>query len=114
MAEKPNGGVYVELPGGEDGEKRAHRGCEESLCAVLRRLISAIVSPARDGAAAPLLQRIRASVAENSPLLPEASRNTARDVIVWTRRGGPLRALLVISVSLFRFISWSIDRFKDN
>ncbi|KAJ0232621.1 hypothetical protein HA466_0288650 [Hirschfeldia incana] len=46
---------------------------------------------------APLLQRIRNSFAENGPKLREASKKTSRDILQWTRRGSPLRALLVIT-----------------
>jgi hypothetical protein len=112
--EKPNGGggVFVEVTEGDETErlngdrrdKGIHRGRkeeEESLYGVFRRLISDIFFP--DGeqrGRASLLHRIKASVAENGPLLREASGNTGRKVLLWTRRGSPLRALLVISVSI--------------
>jgi hypothetical protein len=114
--EKPNGGggVFLEVTEGDETEglngdnrdKRTHRGRgeeeeEESLYGVFRRLISEIFFP--DGeqrGRASLLHRIKASVVENGPLLREASGKTGRKVLSWTRRGSPLRALLVISVSL--------------
>lgn len=85
----------------DTGANRAHQRDDETLNGVVHRLISEILFPDASGdtAGAPLLQRIKTSVAENGPLLPEASRNTARNVLLWTRRGSPFRALLVISVS---------------
>ncbi|XP_045787016.1 uncharacterized protein LOC123882242 [Trifolium pratense] len=76
----------------------------QTLPQVLNRLVSAILfpEPANDNS---LLHRIKISVADNTPLLPEASKNSANDVIIWTRRGSPLRALLVISVGTVSFVS---------
>ncbi|XP_062150846.1 uncharacterized protein LOC133859455 [Alnus glutinosa] len=121
--EKPNGGggVFLEVTEGDETkglnhdnrDKRTHRGRgeeeeeeEESLYGVFRRLISEIFFP--DGeqrGRASLLHRIKASVAENGPLLREASGNTGRKVLSWTRRGSPLRALLVISVGTITFLA---------
>lgn len=99
MTDNSNGKVYVEH---DSNSKRAHKD-ETTLYVILRRLISSIFFPDNTTSAAstPLLHRIKASFAENAPLLPEASRNTATNVLQWTRRGSPLRALLVISVSTF-------------
>ncbi|KAI9159977.1 hypothetical protein LWI28_003925 [Acer negundo] len=73
---------------------------DEMLYNVLHRLISTILFPDQDSAAAsaPLLNRVKISVSENGPRLREASRSTGRNVLVWIRRGSPLRAVLVISV----------------
>ncbi|CAI0428210.1 unnamed protein product [Linum tenue] len=72
-----------------------------TLFAVLNRMVSSIFAPASGGGdPAPLLQRIKASLSENGPLLKDATANTGRKILVWTRSGSPLRALLVISVSL--------------
>lgn len=119
--EKPNGsgggGVFVEFPDGEetgrlngDDREKVHRRRgeegEETLYGVLRRLTSEIVFP--DGeqrGRTTLLHRIKASVAENGPLLREASGNTGRKVLHWTRRGSPLRALLVISVGTITLLA---------
>ena len=87
MEDKPN----------DTGAGRAHQRDDETLYSVIRRLISEILFP--DASDSPLLQRIKTSIAENGPLLPEACRNTGNNVLLWTRRGSPLRALLVISVS---------------
>ncbi|GAU12386.1 hypothetical protein TSUD_253370 [Trifolium subterraneum] len=76
----------------------------QTLPEVVNHLISAILFP-ESADATSLLHRIKNSVADNVPLLPEASKNSANDVIIWTRRGSPLRALLVISVGTVSFVS---------
>ncbi|KAL6286823.1 hypothetical protein ACE6H2_011213 [Prunus campanulata] len=98
----------VDLDVTDDGEiktKATHR--EETLFGVFRRLIDAVFFPGSTsaGAAAPLFRRIKNSLAENGPLLREASTNSGRNVLLWTRRGSPLRALLVISVGTITLIS---------
>lgn len=110
--EKPNGGggVYVEVNEGDETERlygdnrkkgtHRRREKEETLYGVFRRLITEIFFPDGERGRASLLHRIKASVADNGPLLREASGNTGRKVLLWTRRGSPMRALLVISVSL--------------
>ncbi|XP_057431583.1 uncharacterized protein LOC130724383 [Lotus japonicus] len=116
MAESTDSnGVYVDHEQQEDQQKppppplqqrRRKHGLvtTETLPEVLNRLVTDILfpGPADD---ASLLRRIKASVAGNAPLLPEASRNSASHVIVWTRRGSPLRALLVISVGAVTFVA---------
>ncbi|XP_002273884.1 uncharacterized protein LOC100262496 [Vitis vinifera] len=52
-----------------------------------------------------LLRRVKISFAENIPLLRQASRNTARNVVHWTRRGSALQALLVISVGTITLLA---------
>lgn len=47
----------------------------------------------------PFAHRMRFAFAENVPRVQQACRNSGRRVLLWTRRGSPLRALLVISVS---------------
>ncbi|XP_057492444.1 uncharacterized protein LOC130778048, partial [Actinidia eriantha] len=54
--------------------------------------------PASGFGSGPLLRRIKGSLAENIPLLRDALKNTGRDLLLWTRRGTRLRALLVVSV----------------
>lgn len=107
MAEDdPNAkGVYVEVNGEEEQEKessklnqRKGRGTRETFPVVLNRLASATLFP-EPGTSGSLLNRIKISVLDNAPLLPEASRNSFCDVLRWTRRGSPLRTLLVVSVS---------------
>ncbi|KAJ4882677.1 Uncharacterized protein Rs2_32770 [Raphanus sativus] len=41
---------------------------------------------------------MRNSFSENGPKLLEASRKTSGEILQWTRRGSPLRALLVITM----------------
>ncbi|PQM40754.1 uncharacterized protein Pyn_22101 [Prunus yedoensis var. nudiflora] len=101
-----DGAVDVDVT--DDGEiniKATHR--EETLFGVFHRLIDAVFFPGSTsaGAAAPLFRRIKNSLAENGPLLREASTNSGRNVLLWTRRGSPLRALLVISVGTITLIS---------
>ncbi|KAB1211352.1 hypothetical protein CJ030_MR6G021458 [Morella rubra] len=93
-------GDETECQNSDDTGRGTHhrRKEEESLYGVLRGLTSAIFFPDEEHGRAPLLHRIKASVAENAPRLREASGNTGRHVFNWTRRGSPLRALLVISV----------------
>ncbi|TKY47371.1 hypothetical protein E2542_SST29431 [Spatholobus suberectus] len=108
MAEKANGsGVYVEEEDEEEVKLKQRKGrVKETLPEVLNRIASAILfpEPSEDGS---LLRRIKVSVADNAPLLPEASRNSARDVILWTRRGTPFRALFVISVGTVAFVAFT-------
>ncbi|XP_007031339.2 PREDICTED: uncharacterized protein LOC18600679 [Theobroma cacao] len=87
-----------------DENKCCHR--EETLYGVLHRLVSMIIFPdASSSASTPLLQRIKISISENGPRLGEASRNTGRAVLMWTRRGSPIRALLVISVGTITLLT---------
>lgn len=102
---KPNG-VFVEVAGENDGDgslpktKKSRHGKEkDSLHEVLHQMIAAILV-AEQGNSEPILHRIKTSISHYAPLIPEASRNTGEDVLLWTRRGSPIRALLVISVSI--------------
>ncbi|KAK7305661.1 hypothetical protein VNO77_43569 [Canavalia gladiata] len=105
MAENANG-VYVKEEEEENEEKlkQSKRREKETLPDVLNRIASAILFPEPVDAGS-LLRRIKVSVADNAPLLPEASRNTAKDVLLWTRRGTPFRALFVISVGTVTFVA---------
>ncbi|KAK4602477.1 hypothetical protein RGQ29_011501 [Quercus rubra] len=130
FTERPNGsGTYVEVTGAgvEDeqpkGNYHPHHhhpnhphhphnshgggggGAEETLYSVFHRFLSAILFPDHGTDPAPLLHRIKTSVAHNVPLLREAAGNTARNVLIWTRRGSPLRALLVISVGTITLLA---------
>ena len=75
-----------------------------TLYLVLRRLVVAIFSP-DPASSAPLLLRVKISVADNVPLLRQASKNSSRNVVLWTRRGSPLRALVVISVGTITLLT---------
>ncbi|KAI3462203.1 hypothetical protein Pfo_018866 [Paulownia fortunei] len=96
---KPNGVLAVEGVG--DSEEGTQ---ELTLYTILNRLIAAVFFPDPDSSA-PLLQRIKSSLSVNIPLLREASRNTGRHVLIWTRRGSPFRALLVVSVGTIALLT---------
>ena len=70
-AQKPNGG-FVDVKGGDD---------DLTLYLVLRRLVAAVFSP-DPASSAPLLRRVKISVTDNVPLLRQASRNSARNVML--------------------------------
>lgn len=78
-----------------------------TLYAVFHRLITEIFFPNPNTSyeSNTLLHRIKTSVSKNLPLLREASRNTGRDVLLWTRRGSLLRALLVVSVGTITLLA---------
>ncbi|XP_050101855.1 uncharacterized protein LOC126581953 [Malus sylvestris] len=99
-----NGGVDVDVT---DNDGEIHTNREETLYGIFHHLIVEILFPGSTsaGAAAPLFQRIKTSLAKNGPLLHEASRNSGRNVFLWTRRGSPLRALLVISVGTITLLA---------
>ncbi|KAK4745145.1 hypothetical protein SAY87_011457 [Trapa incisa] len=88
-------------------------GCDDksshhhTLHGVLYALIATILFPDYTSSASgeSLLQRAKISFSDNVPLLPQASRNTGRHLLHWTRRGSPLRALLVISVGTITLIA---------
>ncbi|GMY24773.1 voltage-dependent L-type calcium channel subunit [Fagus crenata] len=102
------GGTFVEVKGddskGPHHHRRVEKEDEETLYGVFHRLISSILFQT-DPAPPPLLHRIKTSVAQNAPLFREASGNTARNVLIWTRKGGPLRSLLVISVGTITLLA---------
>ncbi|CAH8364703.1 unnamed protein product [Eruca vesicaria subsp. sativa] len=86
-------------------EKKSYANDEddsESLYSLLWITIGSILFPdpkTRDASSSSsLLQRVRNSVSENGPKLREASRKTAHEILQWTRRGSPFRALLVITM----------------
>ncbi|KAM7523890.1 hypothetical protein LguiA_013792 [Lonicera macranthoides] len=98
-AEKPNG-LYGEVV--VDGEQ------DLNLYSILHRLNAAIFFPNSDPSLAstpPLLHRIKSSLSDNLPLLPQALANTGSDILLWSRRGSPLRALLVLSVGTITLVS---------
>ncbi|CAN1198314.1 hypothetical protein LINPERHAP2_LOCUS44426 [Linum perenne] len=81
-----------------DRERSIDEDDDLTLYVVLHRILTTIFAPAAGSASAPLLHRIKASFSDNGPLLKDATSNTGRKVLAWTRNGSPLRALLVISV----------------
>lgn len=78
-----------------------------ALHAVLYRMISTVLLPDPNSRASgePLVRRIKISLADDGPVLREASRQTGRHIFVWTRRGSPLRALLVLSIGTIAFLA---------
>ncbi|KAI8536584.1 hypothetical protein RHMOL_Rhmol10G0269000 [Rhododendron molle] len=103
LTEKPNG-EHAEANG-----KRGHKVEQQdvTLYGVLRRTVAEVFFPDPDTGCGsdPFLRRIKGSLSENVPLLRDASRNSGRDVLLWTRRGSPLRALLVVSVGTITLLA---------
>uniref|UniRef100_A0A0D9X802 Uncharacterized protein n=1 Tax=Leersia perrieri TaxID=77586 RepID=A0A0D9X802_9ORYZ len=92
--------------GGRSVEVSSREEEEDTLPGVLRSFVDGVCcSPGAGGEAQPLLRRIRAASCEAAPRLRDASRNSARDLLEWTRRGSGLRAILVISVGTITLIS---------
>ncbi|KAJ6824442.1 uncharacterized protein M6B38_272820 [Iris pallida] len=77
---------------------------EKTLYGVLRGFV-ADVSGGGGGGSPPMASRIRASLAKTAPDLREASRNSAHDLLRWTRQGSPLRAALVVSVGTIMLLA---------
>ncbi|EES15006.1 uncharacterized protein LOC8075383 [Sorghum bicolor] len=75
---------------------------EDTLAGVLRSFVDGVWHPDEHE---PLLRRLRAASCEAAPRLRGASRNSARDLLEWTRRGSGLRAILVISVGTITLIA---------
>lgn len=75
------------------GAREVDVGEEYTLAGVLRSFVDGVWYPDE-----PLLRRLRAASCEAAPRLKGASRNSARDLLEWTRQGSGLRAILVISV----------------
>ncbi|XP_047323586.1 uncharacterized protein LOC124927245 [Impatiens glandulifera] len=91
--------LNVEVVTGEEEEgganNRSYSNESATLDDVLRRFVADVYSSSEQG---PLFQRIKSFLSQNLPLLPEASTNTARNLLLWARHGTPLRALLLASV----------------
>lgn len=75
----------------------------KSLYSLICLTIGSILFPdSKTGdASSSFLERMKNSVAENGPKLREASARTGHEILLWTRKGSSLRALLVITVSGF-------------
>ncbi|KAL6001301.1 hypothetical protein ACLOJK_007034 [Asimina triloba] len=105
---KPNGGLPPDsdesnpsLIGAEPSvESNSYHREEETLYAVLNRIFAAVFFPDPTAASLPLVKRLRRAIADHGPSLKEASRNSTRKLLLWTRRGGPLRAIFVISTCI--------------
>ncbi|XP_028800528.1 uncharacterized protein LOC114755818 [Neltuma alba] len=107
---KPNG-AYVEVAAEKDVDgtfpatKGGYAKERETLYEILHHMVSAILVADQGNNRAPLLHRIKTSVSQYASRIPEASRNTSQDVLLWTRQGSPLRALLVVSVGTITLVS---------
>ncbi|XP_077230466.1 uncharacterized protein LOC143863626 [Tasmannia lanceolata] len=91
-----------------EGMENEKENEEETLYGVLYRLFSTIFFPDPNIDPPPpprLMQRIKFSFHENGHSLREASRNSTRNLLLWTRRGSPFRALLVISVGTITLLA---------
>jgi hypothetical protein len=93
-----------EVINGVEASKKRGDKCDQEidLYTVIHRVIVMILYPDPGSSASSnsLLQRIKIVLSENLPLLGEGSRNSGKKLLQWTQRGSPLRALLVISVSV--------------
>ncbi|KAL6661386.1 hypothetical protein ACP70R_000770 [Stipagrostis hirtigluma subsp. patula] len=98
-----DGPAAAKLPNGEASSARAVDVAEgDTLPGVLRSFLDGVGGGGGDE---PLLRRLRAASCEAAPRLREASRNSARDLLEWTRRGSGLRAILVISAGTITLIA---------
>ncbi|KAH7848591.1 hypothetical protein Vadar_004864 [Vaccinium darrowii] len=96
-------GVYAEVI--ENGSHKEEKGV--TLYGVLRQLVAEIFFPDPNSSCGsdPFVRRVKGSLSENVPHLRDALRNSGRDVLHWTRRGSPLRALLVVSVGTITLLA---------
>ena len=92
LAEKPDS-VWLDPM---TGEPSVEEDDDVTLLRVLGRIYDGIFIS--DGAGS-LSRRFRSSLSENFPRLRRACKNSGSELLLWARRGSPLRALLVISVS---------------
>ncbi|KAL6598468.1 hypothetical protein ACP70R_046167 [Stipagrostis hirtigluma subsp. patula] len=98
-----DGPAAAKLPNGEASSAREVDVAEgDTLPGVLRSFLDGVGGGGGDE---PLLRRLRAASCEAAPRLREASRNSARDLLEWTRRGSGLRAILVISAGTITLIA---------
>ncbi|XP_015059106.1 uncharacterized protein LOC107005122 [Solanum pennellii] len=113
--EKSNGEFQEKFDDGETIDstnfKRSSKGMNQeeeeegvTLVDIFNRFVSAIFSSDSNNNGQ-LTQRIKGCVSENVPLLHQASKNTAHHVYNWTRKGSPLRALLVVSVGTIALLA---------
>ncbi|GAA0185841.1 voltage-gated ion channel [Lithospermum erythrorhizon] len=71
-----------------------------NLYTIFNSLVSAIVFslPDEKYGSAPLLFRVKGAISDSVPVLKEGCKNSANDLLRWTRNGSALRAILVVSV----------------
>ncbi|KAF3331609.1 hypothetical protein FCM35_KLT03015 [Carex littledalei] len=76
-----------------------------TLPTVVRGFVDGVLSSDGPSPPPPFLRRVRTAATDAAPKLREASRNSARDLVVWTKQGSSLRALLVITVGSITLLS---------
>ncbi|XP_055828376.1 uncharacterized protein LOC129896478 [Solanum dulcamara] len=111
--EKSNGEFLGKIDDGETIDstnfKKPSKGMNQeegvTLLDIFNRFVSAIFSSSNNNNNGQFIQRIKGFVSENVPLLHQASKNTAHNVYTWTRKGSPLRALLVVSVGTIALLA---------
>ncbi|KAL1833530.1 hypothetical protein ACET3Z_003181 [Daucus carota] len=106
--EKLNGVTFDEEEEHSSQSKPNPHGDQITLYDVFNNVTNSIFFPSHDDQldfSTGLLHRIKTTASENWPLLPEASRNTVRHVLLWTQRGSALRSLLVVSVGTVTFLA---------
>jgi hypothetical protein len=91
-----------------------------TLPTLVRRFVDGVISSDGSSPPPPFLRRVRAAANDTAPKLREASRNSARDLIAWTKQGSSLRALLVSTVSYRKrilfpsFVAFSVYFLESN
>ncbi|XP_022992743.1 uncharacterized protein LOC111488990 [Cucurbita maxima] len=95
--------VPVEVEYATSHKSKGMRSEDQAVYVPVRRLIAEIFFP--DETTGSFSQRVKASVAVNGPAVGQACRNFGHDILCWTRRGSPLRALLVISVGTIALLA---------
>lgn len=97
-AEGSNGVAFADdLNRPIEGESIMSEG--HTLPTVVRGFVDGVLSSDGPSPPPPFLRRVRVAATDAAPKLREASGNSARHLIAWTRQGSSLRALLVIAVS---------------
>ncbi|KAL4196070.1 hypothetical protein AMTRI_Chr04g244210 [Amborella trichopoda] len=77
---------------------------EETLYRVLHHIMGQIIFP-DPKSQAPLFRRIKRTLVENGPSLKEGTVNSYQKLLFWTKKGGPWRGLLVISVGAIALLA---------
>lgn len=80
-----------------DGAGKEEEEEEITLIGALSRLLAAIFVAGDPSST--LLRRARTAIGDGAASVRIGCRNSSRELLRWTRRGSPLRPLLVVSVS---------------
>ncbi|KAJ9557819.1 hypothetical protein OSB04_012433 [Centaurea solstitialis] len=112
--EKPNhssGVVVVDDRNEEENRSATLSGAFNHLIKSISNSSNSSESPNQTCSNTPPLMgnRIRKSLMDSAPMFRQAIINARRDLLRWTRRGTPLRALFVVSVSIFIITFHSIS-----